>query len=235
MNILNHAEIIPKDQLNLSPNFYLPVHGVFKDSSTTTKVRAVFDASARTSTGLSLNDTLLPGPNLYPLLPDVLLKFRCHPVGMSADISKMFREILLHPSERDFHRFLMRDDDNAIVECRMLRLTFGVNCSPFLATQVLHKLADIYSVSHPIAAKAILSAFYVDDFLSKASSVEEADKLRVELCDLLSKAGMTLRKWRTNSSELKSRIPPELLETCPLTGLYLLQGKPLKPWVSTRM
>lgn len=214
---LNHAEIIPKDQLNLSPNFYLPVHGVFKDSSTTTKVRAVFDASARTSTGSSLNDTLLPGPNLYPLLPDVLLKFRCHPVGMSADISKMFREILLHPSERDFHRFLMRDDDNAIVECRMLRLTFGVNCSPFLATQVLHKLADIYSVSHPIAAKAILSAFYVDDFLSGASSVEEADKLRVELCDLLSKAGMTLRKWRTNSSELKSRIPPELLETCPLT------------------
>ncbi len=124
----------------------------------------------------------------------------------------MFREILLNSSERDYHRFLMRAKDRSIVDCRMERLTFGVNCSPYLATQVLHTLAHLSLSSHPAASSAILSDFYVDDYLSGADDVDSADKLRMELCDLLSQAGMTLRKWRSNSPELKQRIPDHLLE-----------------------
>ncbi len=210
---LGHAEIVPQIEVNQTPCCYLPVHGVFKDSSTTTKVRAVFDASARSSNSISLNDTLLPGPNLYPPLPDVLTRFRRHNIGMTADVSKMFREILLNPEEKDLHRFLMRATNVSILDCRMNRLTFGVKSSPFLATQVLHTLANLYSSSHPAAADAILSAFYVDDLLSGARSVEEAEGLRAQLCDLLAQAGMVLRKWRTNSKELKAKIPPQLLET----------------------
>ncbi|XP_062541423.1 uncharacterized protein LOC134209453 [Armigeres subalbatus] len=41
---------------------YLPHHPVVKEESTTTKVRVVFDASCKTITGTSLNDTLLAGP-----------------------------------------------------------------------------------------------------------------------------------------------------------------------------
>ena len=206
---LQHAEIIPPDELQNTPCCYLPVHGVFKDASTTTKVRAVFDASARSSNSVSFNDTLLPGPNLYPPLPD---RFRRHSIGMTADISKMFREILLNPDEKDMHRFLMRSTNGYILDCRMNRLTFGVKCSPFLATQVLHTLGQFYSSSHPAAADAIFTSFYVDDLLSGADNVNGAVKLQTELCDLFSKAGMTLRKWRTNSKELKARIPSDLLE-----------------------
>ncbi len=209
---LGHAHIIPKNELHRQPHFYLPIHGVFKESSSTTKLRAVFDASVKSSTGTSLNDTLLPGPNLYPPLPDVIVRFRRHKVGLSADISKMFREILLNPPEHDFHRFLMREADNSIVDCQMERLTFGVNCSPYLATQVLHTLAHLSVSSHPVASSAILSDFYVDDFLSGADDMDAADKLKTELCDLLSQAGMTLRKWRSNSLELRQRIPDHLLE-----------------------
>jgi len=212
---LGHAHIIPANERYLTPHFYLPVHGVFKDSSTTTKLRAVFDASAKSSTGISLNDNLLPGPNLYPPLQDVITRFRRHKVGLSADISKMFREILLNPPDRDLHRFLMRDKCNTIVDCRMERLTFGVTCSPYLATQVLRTLSHLFCSSHPVASSTILSDFYVDDLLSGADDVEAANQLRIELCDLLSQAGMTLRKWRSNSEGLRQHIPEHLLEKDP--------------------
>jgi len=209
---MGHAHVIPHHQLTDRPHFYLPVHGVFKDSSSTTKVRAVFDASAKSSTGISLNDNLLAGPNLYPPLQDVIIRFRRHNVGLSADISKMFREILLNPSEKDLHRFLMRDSSNQIVDCRMDRLTFGVTSSPFLATQVLHTLAQLHSTSHPSASAAILHDFYVDDLLSGSTDVTTAKQLQEEICDLLSLGKMTLRKWRTNSIQLRSIIPDDLRE-----------------------
>ncbi len=145
-----------------------------------------------------------------PPLTDVLLRFRKFPVGMSADISKMFREILLNPAEKDFHRFVMRDAAGKIVDCRMDRLTFGVKSSPYLAIQVLHTLASLHSYSHPSAAHAITHNLYVDDFLAGAESVEAASCLQRELSDLLSKAGMVLRKWRSNSSDLLSTIPAVL-------------------------
>ena len=49
---------------------YLPHHGVWKGSGTAAKIRVVFNGSARTVSGVSLNDELLVGPNLLPLLCD---------------------------------------------------------------------------------------------------------------------------------------------------------------------
>ena len=60
----------PQDQV-----FYMPMHVVCKKSSTTTKIRAVFDASAATSTGVSLNSTLMVGLTVHPPLIDVLIRF----------------------------------------------------------------------------------------------------------------------------------------------------------------
>ena len=81
---------MPAADLEKPPNetFYLPMFGVVKESSMSTKLRVVYDASAKSSTGSSLNDTLLPGPNLYPLLTAVILQFRAPRFAMSADISK---------------------------------------------------------------------------------------------------------------------------------------------------
>ncbi len=139
---LGHAHIIPQQELLLgAPCYYMPVHGVFKDTSTTTKIRPVFDASAKTNSGYTLNDTLHVGPNLYPPLVDILIKFRKHTVGISADLSKMFREILLNKDYRNLHRFLLCQPSGQIVDCRMERVTFGVASSPFLATQILCYLA----------------------------------------------------------------------------------------------
>ena len=86
---LGHAEIFPAADLEKSPEstFYLSMQAVYKASSSTTKIRAVFDASARSSTGVSLDDTLLVGPTMHPPLVDVLLRSLLHPVALTADIS----------------------------------------------------------------------------------------------------------------------------------------------------
>jgi len=74
---LGHTELIPSADAEKpeSQVFYLPMHTVYKSSSTTTKIRAVFDASAKSATGVFLNDLLLVGPTVDPTLRDVLLHF----------------------------------------------------------------------------------------------------------------------------------------------------------------
>ena len=56
---------------------FMPMHGITKETSTTTKLRVVFDASAKTSSG-NLNNILLRGPTQYPLNSTVLIKFHQH-------------------------------------------------------------------------------------------------------------------------------------------------------------
>ena len=85
--------MVPPAQLAVEDkfSFYLPMHAVVKQSSTTTKLRIVFDASVHSTSGRSLNDILLPGPNVYPHIMDQILKFRIHTIGMTADnVSQMF-------------------------------------------------------------------------------------------------------------------------------------------------
>lgn len=94
---LGHAEPVSSSGLEKPPEhvFYLPMHAVKKDSSTTTKIRAVLDASAKSSSNTSLNDILLVGSTVHSSLVDVLLRFRLHRIALIADISKMYRGIEL--------------------------------------------------------------------------------------------------------------------------------------------
>jgi len=99
-----------------------------------------------------------------------------------------------------------------LVDCRMTRVTFGVRCSPFLATQVIRDLAVKHSESHPEASRVVLESFYVDDYISGSSTLEDAVHPRAQLCDLLQLAKMTLLKWRTNDSDFRASIPSNLIE-----------------------
>ena len=86
--------------------FYLPHHAVVREQKTSTKVRPVFDGSAKDKNGKSLNDLLDPGPSLLPLLIALLLRFRLYAVAFSGDITKAFLQVLLKEDDRDFVRFL---------------------------------------------------------------------------------------------------------------------------------
>lgn len=73
---------------NLNEGYYLPHHAVVKESSTTTKQRTVFDASAKSTNGYSLNDRCLNGPTIQPELFDTSIRWRSHKIALVADKKK---------------------------------------------------------------------------------------------------------------------------------------------------
>lgn len=106
--------------------FYMPHHAVIKSASNTTKVRVVFDASAGSSNGTSLNDILMTGPTIQDKLFSHLIRFRSYNYILSADIEKMYRQILLHEDDRRFQRILWRENGE-IKTFQLNTLTFGVS------------------------------------------------------------------------------------------------------------
>jgi len=81
---------------------YIPHHPVIRDTSTTTRMRVVFDASSVTSNGTSLNQHLLTGPKLQQDLADISTRWRQYRYVYTADIAKMYRQILIDPRDADY-------------------------------------------------------------------------------------------------------------------------------------
>ena len=104
---MGHAEIVPVADLSkpLHEVYYFPMYTVRKEMSFTSKVRVVFDTSAKNASGTSLNDHLLIGPTVHPSIIDILLRFRRHQITLTTDVSRMYRAALL-PEHSDLHRFL---------------------------------------------------------------------------------------------------------------------------------
>ena len=70
------------------------------------------DGSAKSMTGVSLNNTLLVGPTVHSCLVDILLQFRLHRIALTTDVSKMYRAVELIESDRDYHQFVWRCNPN---------------------------------------------------------------------------------------------------------------------------
>ncbi|XP_055542844.1 uncharacterized protein LOC129728430 [Wyeomyia smithii] len=133
--------------------FYLPHHGVLKPTNTTTKLRVVFDGSAKSSTGVSINDVLEIGPVVQRDLASILTNFRGFRYVFTVDIPMMFRQIgVLSPDSR-YQRILFRKgQDELLTTWKLKTVTYGLAPSPFQATMVLNQLAEDYQNELPEAA-----------------------------------------------------------------------------------
>lgn len=80
---------------------YIPHHGVIKESSETTKLRPVFDASTTDRNGNSLNSSLDKGANLLIQIPELWIKFRLGKFGVISDIRRAFLQIGLVERDRE--------------------------------------------------------------------------------------------------------------------------------------
>ena len=116
---------------------YLPVRGVLKELSQTTKFYIWNFAG------------------VY-LISLVHISFCRHFIAMTLDVSQMFEEILLHSNEKDFHQYLACNSQGNIEDWHILCLTFRVASSPILAMSVLCQLAED-NKDYPIVSSIILT------------------------------------------------------------------------------
>ena len=197
-----------------SPAFYLPYHAVENPCSTTTKLRVVFNGSARTPSGLSLNDTQCVGPQVQCDVFELSLQFRIPPIVIKADVEKMYRQIIVAPHQRRFQRIIFREDPSEKLRIYDLNtVTYGTAAASYEATRCLQELGFLHREIFPEAAENIISRFYVDDFISGAETVDEAKKLMDDVVKILSSAEMKLRKFSSNNAEFLELIPEDLRDT----------------------
>jgi len=188
-------EVPSSEVVSSQPTYYMPHRPVVKESSSSTKVRPVFDASATSYNGTSLNDCLESGPSLNPDLVKVLVRFRKWKVALTADITKAFLQICVRPEDRDVHRFLWKCKDS-IRMMRFVRVPFGNTSSPFLLNATIKYHLQSYPDTEVV--KELKENLYVDDWLSGADTAEEACEKFKEAQSILAEAGFPLSKWHSN-------------------------------------
>jgi len=135
-----------------------------------------------------LNDCLLPGPALTPLIFDILSRFRFHKVALIGDLEKAFLNIEINPEERNLLRVLWIDDINStnpeVITLRFTRLVFGLVYSPFILNVTLRNHLSKYENTDPSFVDTVVSTLYVDDFASGKDSAKDGFELyrKLKLC-----------------------------------------------------
>ena len=141
----------------------MPHKEVIKECRSTTKLRIVFDASAKYKGTSSLNEGLYKGPCLNADLYSLLLKFRIYPIAITADIEKAYLQISINKEHRDFLRFLWYSNlsEEIISKCRFTRVIFGVTSSQFLLNGIVQAHGSKYEKIDPEFARKVKNHFYV--------------------------------------------------------------------------
>lgn len=191
---------------------YLPHQAIVKQNRQTTKLRIVFDAASKWKNEISLNEALLPGPCLLPILYDILIRFRVGKYGLVADIKQTFLQIYLHEDHRNFVRFLWFDDiydkTSPVSIFRFTRVLFGLTSSPFLlnATLKVHLEKYLELPDYRDIIEKLLLNLYVDDSTNTFDNFDDAVEFYNKATAVLGDASFDLRKWATNNPDLRNII-----------------------------
>ncbi|KAF0715871.1 DUF1758 domain-containing protein, partial [Aphis craccivora] len=175
---LGHMELATREG-----NYIIPHHAVVKRQDNDLKIRVVFEASAASSSGLSLNDCLVTGPKLQTDMSDILLHCRFDKYIFIADIVKMYRQILIREEDRIYQHILWRS-------------------SP-------HEEDLENGPEFPLVMNLLRTSTYVDDIIAGADSLDNVVFLQQQVIQLLQKGCFELKKWASNCSIIIKNIPRE--------------------------
>ncbi|XP_037943055.1 uncharacterized protein LOC119675912 [Teleopsis dalmanni] len=168
--------------------YYMPHQAVIREASSTTKLRVVFDASAKTTNGNSLNNIMMTGPRLQKDIFDIIIKWRLWKFVVTADVEKMYRQIKIAEEHQDY------------------QLTYGTASAPFLAVRTLQQIAEDYN-GDILIKNTIKDDFYMDDLLTGADTKLDCRNKTNTIFKCLSSAGFKLRKWMSNNQSILKNLP----------------------------
>ncbi|KAK3716737.1 hypothetical protein QZH41_006308 [Actinostola sp. cb2023] len=184
--------------------FYIPHKPVVRAEAESTKLRIVYDASARAyDSAPSLNECLHAGPPLQNKLWNVLVRGRFNPVALTGDLQKAFLQVRVRESDRDAMRFHWRRNEQSELETlRFTRALFGLAPSPFLLGGVIETHLSSWEEREPEVVRKVRRELYVDDLISGSTSVSKALELKEKATIIFQDAGFKLHKWHSNAQEL---------------------------------
>ena len=209
-----YLELVPDDELRTESGkcWYLVHHGVYHKVKK--KIRVVFDCS-RSSAGVSLNDKLLPVPDLMNKLLGVILRFREQPVAVMGDIEAMFMQIKVPIKHSNYMRVLWwphGDLSSKPLQFRLRSHTFGAVSSPSIANYALKRAAsDAVDDVDPETIYTLQRCSYVDDVMRSFSSVTRAVQIMSEVKKVAHDAGFNLIGLVSNSRHVLSSFGTESL------------------------
>ncbi|XP_072398107.1 uncharacterized protein [Diabrotica undecimpunctata] len=212
LNLGHMKKVENLDTANVS--YYMPHRAVIRQDSLTSKIRVVFDASCPSSSGYSLNNLQYVGPTLQDELFSILLRFRQYKYVFSADIAKMYRQVLVIPDQRSLQRILYRENSNDPINVYELKtVTYGTAAASYLVIRCLFQLAAENESKNPKLANIIRSDFYVDDLLSGADSVEEAACICKGVSNILKQGCFELRKFYSNNNDVLKYVESDEVDS----------------------
>ena len=188
---------------------YIPHQAVIKENAESTKMRVVYDCSARKDAqSPSLNDCLEVGPSMQPLIFDILIRNRMNKLCVLADIKKAFLQIRIHEMDRDAQRLIWYKDlkKMELMELRFTRVIFGSSSSPYILGATIKKHISKYKDTFPKIVLALEEDTYVDDLQAGGETEEELIRFKNESSQILTEAGFQLHKWHSNVNKLESDV-----------------------------
>ena len=192
---------------------YIPHQAVIKEEAESTKLRVVFDCSARSrQENPSLNDCLETGPPLQPHLFDILMRTRTYKYLLLGDICKAFHQIMLKGTDTDAQRLFWYNNlqDKEIKEFRFTRVIFGCNSSPYILGATLLRHFMKYEQEYPETVKTLMDNTYVDDIIAGSDSVEKLEKFKDTAIRIMGEAQMQLHKWKSNVKALEEQLSVDI-------------------------
>jgi len=199
--------MVPITEPEPSFAYYLPHHGILKESNGNAKLRVVFNGSSKTSSGISLNDILSTGPKLQNDLFDVLIWFRQFNYVFSADM-EMYRQITIHPDDVKYQRILWKDEQEDFQTYELQTVTYGLGCAPFLALRAVIQLIQDEGHKFPKAIPTMMKGRYVDDIFGGADTIEETITIAREVNRMCMAGGFPPQKWASNHQSILHTLAP---------------------------
>ncbi|XP_075170111.1 uncharacterized protein LOC142242417 [Haematobia irritans] len=179
-----------------------------RPESSSTKLRVVFDCSAKSSSGMSLNDIMKKGPVVQDDLLSIVLRFRCYKYAITADVCKMYRQMWVTDEDSNYQAVLWQPLEGETIRVyRLKTITYGTTSAPYLATRCLNMLGETCRAEFPLAARAILSDFYMDDLISGSDDESEIFEIYKQLKLAMDSAKLSLKKWYSNSKKFLESLP----------------------------